>query len=226
MYDYTQALRRSRTSRENGAAPREVDVGGRSWLVLPGVFSPGDSRSSAAHLALLDFPVDGSLLEIGSGCGLIAVSAALAGCRGVVATDLNPVAVENTALNARRFGVADAVSCRLGDLFAPLAEEERFDVVYWHSNNVWTPPALTPEHVHELAYVDPGYDAHKRFFRDARAHLAPGGRVLLGVSSRAERTHLDLFAAHEHQRLVSLASTTVTEPEGPVVYELLELLGG
>ncbi|SFQ03424.1 release factor glutamine methyltransferase [Amycolatopsis arida] len=226
MYDYTQALRRSELSRARWRRPAEVSLLGREWTLLPNVFSPADTNSSLTHLELLDFPVGGSFLEIGSGMGIIAVHAALAGCRSVVATDLNPAAVENTARNAERFGVADRVRCVHSDLFDQLPEHATFDVVYWHSNNVWTPPSVPLDNVHALAYVDPGYAAHRRFFQQAPGHRAPGGRVLLAVSSRASRSDLDELAARAGQRLHSVKATTVPEPEGPVVYELLEVVPG
>lgn len=223
MYDYTQALERGRTSRTARSAPVEVSAGGRDWLVLPDVFSPVAGQSTRTHLGLLDFPAGGSFLEIGAGTGVIAVSAALAGCATVVATDLNPAAVENTTHNARRHGVADRVTSLQGDMFDTLEPGARFDVVYWHSNNVWTPSSLDVDHVHELAYVDPGYAAHQRFLQDAPDHVAPGGRILLGISSRASRDDLDILAAKENQRLRSVRSAVVAEPEGPVVYELLHV---
>ncbi|WP_328936543.1 50S ribosomal protein L11 methyltransferase [Streptomyces tauricus] len=223
MYDYTQPLKRSEASRAKVRRQTDIELRGRRWTLLPDVFSPADSRSSLAHLDLLKFPVDGTFLEIGSGTGLIAVSAALAGCRAVHATDLNPAAVRNTALNAERFGVADKVTSVESDLFDGLRDAPAFDVVYWHSNNVWAPPELDIN-VHELAYVDPGYEAHRRYFREARRHVAPEGRVLIALSSRAGRTELEELAAAEGQGLRTVDSTTVEEPEGPVVYELLEVV--
>ncbi|HET8681972.1 MAG TPA: methyltransferase domain-containing protein [Micromonosporaceae bacterium] len=224
MYDYTQALKRSQASRANRTQPKEISILGADWVVLPDVFSPADTNSSVAHLRLLDFPVGGSFLEIGTGTGLIAVSAALAGCSSVMATDLSPAAVENAALNVKRFGVDAVVSCLHSDLFDALPAEALFDVIYWHSNNTWTPPTLSISNILELAYVDPGYDAHRRFFRDARRHVAPDGRILLAISSRAQRPDLEKLAADEGQRLVSVKAATVGEPEGPVVYELTEVL--
>ena len=224
MYDYMRSLNRSRASRAKGRRQRNIDLRGEEWTLLPDVFSPADSKSSLAHLELLDFPVGGSFLEIGSGTGIIAVSAGLAGCHTVYATDINPAAVKNAQLNAERFGVAHIVTCVQSDLFNALPESAAFDVIYWHSNNVWAPPEIEIGNVHELAYVDPGYAAHKRYFRDAKDYLAPGGRVLIAVSSRAGRTELDALAAEEGQRLLPVKSTTVEEPEGPVAYALLEVV--
>lgn len=223
MYDHTQPLSRSEASRAKVRQQTDIVLSGKEWALLPDVFSPADSKSSQAHLSLLDFPAGGTFLEIGSGIGLIAVHAALAGCRAVYATDLNPAAVKNTELNAERFGVADQITSVHSDLFNALHDAPSFDVVYWHSNNVWAPPELDLT-AHELAYVDPGYEAHQRYFREAKHHVAPGGRVLIALSSRAGRAELDELAAAEKQRLITVDSTTVDEPEGPVVYELLEVV--
>jgi release factor glutamine methyltransferase len=224
MYDYTQCLARSRDSRARTAEPRAISLLGAEWILLPDVFSPADSSSSLAHLELIDFPAGGSFLEIGSGTGVIAVSAALAGCAAVTATDLSPAAVRNTQLNAERFGVASRLTSVQSDIFDALPADAVFDVIYWHSNNVWAPPAMAVDNVHVLAYVDPGYAAHLRFLRDAPAHLVPGGRLLLAVSSRAGRPELDELAARTGQRLRSVKASTVAEPEGAVVYELLEVV--
>ncbi|ALG08582.1 methyltransferase [Kibdelosporangium phytohabitans] len=224
MYDYTQSLTRSRISREKGRQIREIDLRGEQWTVLPDVFSPSDSRSSLAHLDLLDFPAGGAFLEIGTGTGLIAVSAARAGCAVVYASDINPAAVRNSELNAQRFGVADRVTAVHSDLFDALAGAPKFDIVYWHSNNVWVPPTLELENLHELAYVDPGYEAHRRFFREAHDHLTPDGQVLLALSSRAGRAELEELAAHEGRVLKSVTSALSEEPEGMVTYELVEVV--
>jgi release factor glutamine methyltransferase len=226
MYDYTQCLARSEASRARTPRPREIRLLGADWLLLPEVFSPADSKSSLAHLELIDFPAGGSFLEIGSGTGLIAVRAALAGCARVCATDVNPAAVRNTELNAARFGVASQVTSLQSDMFSAVPADATFDVIYWHSNNVWAPSAMAVDSPLTLAYVDPGYDAHLRFFRGAPEHLAPGGRILLAVSSRAGRAELAELAAGAGQRLEPVKAATVTEPEGPVVYELMEVVPG
>ncbi|WP_221353550.1 hypothetical protein [Streptomyces beigongshangae] len=88
---------------------------------------------------------------------------------------------------------------------------------------MWAPPELAVN-VHEAACADPGYEAHRRYFREARHHTAPGGRVLIALSSRAGHAELARPAAAEAQALTPVAATTVREPEGPVVYELLELV--
>lgn len=221
MYDYTQSLERSQRSRVKTTRPSRFTFVGREWILLPGVFSPADTCSTAAQLALLRFEPEQTFLEIGCGTGVIAISAALAGCRRVVAADVNPAAVANAAANAALLGVDATVEPVHSDLFAGLPTDSEFDVIYWHSNNAWAPPDLDVN-FHELAYVDPGYTTHRRFLATAPEYLAPGGRILVGVSSRADRTTLDELARDNGLRFRSVASTSVDEPEGPIVYELLE----
>ena len=66
---------------------------------------------------LLDHPamVSGrTVLDLGSGSGLAAIAAALAGAAGVVASDIDPVAVAAIRLNAAANGTAATV---VGDVF-------------------------------------------------------------------------------------------------------------
>ena len=106
---YVRSLERSRHNTTRTDRPRVFSLAGREWDLLDSVFPPVYSPSTATFLELLDFPVGGSMIEVGCGAGAIAVSAALAGCAQVVATDVNPEAARNAELNAVRHGVADRV---------------------------------------------------------------------------------------------------------------------
>jgi len=113
------------------------------------------------------------VLEIGTGSGLIA--AELAKVTGVVATDINPHAV----LCARKRGV-DVVR---SDLFCGI--RGTFDLV------VFNPPYLPtrPEEMiddwleHALNGGLNGRTVIQRFSEDIGRVLAPGGRILLLISS-------------------------------------------
>ncbi|MBZ4319479.1 methyltransferase domain-containing protein [Streptomyces huiliensis] len=222
--DYHASLARSRESRERRDRPAEFPLAGRDWALLDEVFPPVYSPSTGVLLDLLDFPRGGSVLEIGCGAGVIAVSAALAGCAHVVATDVNPHAVHNTALNAARHGVADRVRCRESDMFAVLAPDETFDLVFWHSNFVLAPEALAPRlSLHDRAYVDPGYRAHRAFLREAPDRVRPGGSALLGFSGRGDTESLRRLAGEAGVALTTVAAREVRERDDVVEYRLLRL---
>jgi release factor glutamine methyltransferase len=70
-----------------------------------------------------------SVLDLGTGTGVIALSLALEGSFDtVVATDVSSVALELARENAEANGIA-TVDFREGDLFAPLHAGERFDII-------------------------------------------------------------------------------------------------
>jgi len=72
--------------------------------------------------------VGSAALDLGCGTGPIAIALALSGARVVYAVDLMAQACELAARNATLNGVANTVSVRRGDLFAPVSGLQ-FDVI-------------------------------------------------------------------------------------------------
>jgi predicted nicotinamide N-methyase len=115
-----------------------------------------------------------TVLDVGTGSGIVAIAAALAGARAVLAADVDPYAIVATRLNAAANGVD--VETRLGDL-----------------------TLLPPPAVDMLAIGDLFYDAATaaRVLDFARQHQAAGASVLIGDPLRA---HLPLPALDEVAR--------------------------
>ncbi|MFE5811459.1 methyltransferase domain-containing protein [Streptomyces sp. NPDC056491] len=228
--DYERSLARSAQSRTRADRPREFDLRGRKWNLLDDVFCPTYSPSTGIALDFLGWTEDwttprrGSMLEIGCGTGVIAITGALAGCERVVASDINPQAVANARLNAQRHGLADRVEAVHSDLFDSLDPAERFDLVFWSSNYVLAPAGHVYGSVHDMAYVDPGYAAHRRFLAEAPDRLTPGGSALLHFSSRGDLRALHALAAETGRELRTLSSTVVQEGAHPVDHLLLEIV--
>ena len=135
----------------------------------------GVTRSSI-NLANLTIrrPVD-LALDLGAGCGFQSLFASRHATR-VIATDINPRALELTELNARLNGV-DNVECREGSYLDPV-REETFDLV------VSNPPfVISPDS--SFLYRDsglPGDDLSKQVVRDIPSVLRPGGTATVMVS--------------------------------------------
>ncbi|WP_405551868.1 methyltransferase domain-containing protein [Streptomyces sp. NBC_01171] len=231
---YEKSLERSRLSLNRPDRPREFTMLGRRWDLLDHVFAPPYSPSTRTAVELLGldsaappgtaapFAADApAFLEVGSGAGVIAVLAALAGHR-VSAVDVNEHAVRNTVLNAARHGVADRVDAVHGDLLAPFAGR-RFDRIFWSSNYVLAPEEYVFDSDHERAYVDPGYRAHRRYLTEAVHHLTPAGRALLHFCDRGQLDVLTRIAAEEGRALRTLAGRVVLEGECAVRHVLLEI---
>ncbi|MEA2285856.1 MAG: release factor glutamine methyltransferase [Solirubrobacteraceae bacterium] len=151
-------------------------------MTLPGVFRPrSDSWMLASHLRA-QMPPGAAVLDVCTGSGLLAVTAARHGAGSVAAIDVSRRAVLTARINARLNGVR--VRALRGDLFAPVAGE-RFDVIV--SNPPYVPaqddelPARGPQRA-----WDAGTDGRAlldRICAAAPAHLRPGGFLLLVHSS-------------------------------------------
>src|ERR671933_1581281 len=105
-------------------------------MTLPGVFRPRpDTWMLAAHLRAQLRP-GATVLDLCTGSGALAVTAARAGAGAVTAVDVSRRSVLTVRLNARLNGVR--VRALGGDLFAPV-RGERFDVIV--SNPPYLPSA-------------------------------------------------------------------------------------
>jgi len=227
--NYLLSLERSRQSRTRADRPKVFTMYDRTWDLLPEVFAPIYSPSTGIAMDFLGLegaltvPRTGSFLEIGCGTGMIAVSAALAGCDRVVATDINPAAVRNAGMNAARHGVGDRLTATHSDLFAQLDEHERFDTIFWSSNYVAAPAGYEYQNEHEHAYVDPGYRTHQRFLAKASNWLNPGGTILLHFCTRGDLAGLLRAAGKHGQALRMLRGKMIQEGEVSVEHMLLEV---
>lgn len=207
---------------ESMTSNTEVEVLDRTWDVLPGVFSPARTPVTRLFSQWAPYPRGGSFLEVGCGAGVTAVMAALSGCREVTALDISAAAVDNTRLNARRHGVADRVHTVQSDLFSALPAGARFDVIFWNSNFAEPPEGFVNETDLHHAFFDPGYEAHRRYVREAPSLLTEGGRLLLGFSSIGNARLLDELCA-ESGLTVHRVESERHGLEITIAFELLEL---
>ena len=98
----------------------------------PGMaFGTGNHESTRLCLTLLEKFVcpNDSVVDVGSGSGILAITAAKMGAKPVYGLDADPVAVEVTRANVRLNGVEDDVHVLQSDLFSALPEGFRADLV-------------------------------------------------------------------------------------------------
>jgi release factor glutamine methyltransferase len=221
MTDMPRGMYLLRKWEQENTSPTTFELGGRQWDLLPGVFSPADAPATGLFTGWLHYPAGGSFCDMGCGAGVTAVTAALAGCSRVVATDVTAEAAANAAVNAARHGVSEVVDARRGDLFDSFGERERFDVVYWNSNFSEAPaPSEGASSLH-LALFDPGYRTHQRFLEQAPTHVSPGGRLLLGFADIGNSELLRVIAEESGLSLRIVRAQRLDDP--PVEFQLLEL---
>ncbi|HEX8086370.1 MAG TPA: HemK2/MTQ2 family protein methyltransferase [Solirubrobacteraceae bacterium] len=165
-------------------------------LTPPGVFAPiSDSRFLADVLREQTLPPRATVLDLCTGSGILAITAARRGARSVTAVDCSRRAVWTARLNARLNGVR--VRGLRGDLFEPV-NGQRFDAIV--SNPPYVPAETDelPAKGLERAW-DAGTDGRAlldRIIEEAPDHLKPGGFLLL-VSSSVLGTDLTLQAMRD-----------------------------
>ncbi|HEU4883169.1 MAG TPA: methyltransferase [Longimicrobium sp.] len=196
---------------QNDTFPYDTAVLGTPIVVLANVFSPKYMLGAEPFTRMLNFQPGIDFLEIGPGTGAIAVQAALAGARGVLAIDINPAAVANTQANIDRHGLGDRMEVREGDVFSPLRAGETFDLIFWNVPFGYVEPGSCDPTPLQRSCLDPGYEATRRYIHQGRGHLKPGGRLILGFSSVIGRLELVERIAAE----VGLEARVTAREEGP-----------
>jgi S-methylmethionine-dependent homocysteine/selenocysteine methylase/SAM-dependent methyltransferase len=163
--------------------------------VEPGVFVPTQgSYLLWKHLQRTGIGAGGACLDVGCGCGILAVQLALNGAASVHAIDIDRGSVANTLANAFRNGASGVVSGDTVDLFQwePTA---RFDVIAASLYQMPVDPYEEPSGHRPLDFW--GRNLLDRFLALLPDLLAPGGKALvLQLSILGQVRTAELLAAH------------------------------
>ena len=151
----------------------------KEFLVYPNTFWPfADSLPLVRHFQVA--PGE-SVLDVGTGSGVIGVFACYRGAARVVGVDINPAAIRSATHNARTHGFAGTMEVLQSDLFDALGDE-RFDVV---TANL--PFRNKPAHdVVAMSQWDTDFRTNTRFFEGVGRHLNPKGRIYFVQSNFGE----------------------------------------
>jgi methylase of polypeptide subunit release factors len=193
-------------------------AGGFRLIVRPTVFHPRYFIASEYFSSLVaEIDLTGlRVADIGTGTGIIALTAARAGARMVLAIDINPNAALSARENAAENGLSDRVSAICGDLLSALAPSTQFDVI------LANPPIFAKEPL-DLAdrawHAGPGYRDIAALFEQARAHLAPGGRFYIMLSSDSDLDLMNQLIAQARFRARVVAKRSLVI-ESLIMFEL------
>jgi methylase of polypeptide subunit release factors len=141
-----------------------------------------DSESLRALIRQSRITEGKTVLEIGTGSGLISLCCLNAGAERVVATDINPAAVANARYNALLLGAGDRFEARRVPLDRPgaysvIEASEQFDLII--SNPPWELCEKPPAKIDDYAFYDPQFELMRTMLEGHRDHLRPGGKLLL-----------------------------------------------
>lgn len=169
--------------------------------VTPAVLVPRADTEILVEEALNRAAESGSLLDVGTGSGVILISLAteLAGCQ-LAGLDISPEALEVAQRNAQKHGVADRVQLLQGDL-AQLPQQ-RYDLIV--SNPPYVARAEWDDLMPEVRCFEPqsallaennGLDCYRKLAAQASSRLKPGGWLLVEIGYRQAAEVQQLFAS-------------------------------
>lgn len=188
----------------------------REFLVYPDTFWPfADSLPLVRHFRV---EPGESVLDVGTGSGVIAVFACYRGAARVLGLDINPAAIRSATHNAQVHGFVDRLELRRSDLFEALGADEQFDVI---TANL--PFRNKPAHdVVAMSQWDTGFATNTRFFEGVGRHLKAGGRIYFVQSNFGEIEAMQRLAQAAGLRVEELASEAVddTKRQQFFVYEM------
>ncbi len=149
------------------------------------------------------------VLDVGTGSGNLALAVARHHRTArVTAIDVSAEALAVAQRNAAKHGVGDRVRFLQGDVFGPLATDDRFDFV------VSNPPYIPRD---EIAKLEPGvrdYEPHlaldggsdgfavfQKLITEAPPFLTPGGYLIIEIGSPQAQEARDRIEAHGRYEL-------------------------
>jgi release factor glutamine methyltransferase len=134
----------------------------------------------------LDTFKNDSVLDVGTGCGILAVLAAKK-ARSVIATDINPHSIRYAIINSTINGVGRKVIPVRGDLLKPFRKTVKFDLILFNAPYL---PIKEPKVSKRIDWLklawsggNTGRRISERFIDEASKHLEEGGRIMLIQSS-------------------------------------------
>lgn len=139
----------------------------------------GENCYFAKHL--IPVPESGTVLDLCTGSGILAIFAAERARVKVIATDINPRALAFAQLNAGLNGVEDKIEFRQGDLWKPVGNE-KFNLII--SNPPFEPHNLRPlsKLLHSNGGID-GTEIVKKIINGVQNHLVINGsfQMIVGL---------------------------------------------
>ncbi len=179
-------------------------VDGRKFYVKDDVVMPSaQSMYLLSHWVLHEGE---TVLDMGTGSGVQAVFAADKASH-VLATDINPAAVEMAKFNAEKNGVGDRVEVRKSDLFSAIGKNEKFDVILF---NIDYPHNEATQGLWKL---------HERFFAQVKDHLNPNGRLYYQSGRIENIARIDEMVRINGMSIISMRMDAALEVDKqPIVF--------
>jgi len=162
---------------------KQISYNDLKFYISRNVYEPAEDTFLAADNLMVN--EDDAVLDIGTGCGILAVLAAQK-AKKVVAVDVNPHAIRCARKNAKINKLAHKVDIRKGDLFQPIRKKEKFSLIIFNAPYLPSTPRESRSWLGKSWAGGPtGRQLIDRFIVETPHYLERNGRVLLVQSSLA-----------------------------------------
>lgn len=195
---------------------------GLTLALHPDVYEPAEDTYFL--LDNITFHPDQHILDLGTGCGIIGLSAARQGCT-VTCTDLNPQSVRLTYKNYKHNStlLKGPVQVIQGDLFTPLQPNHQFDRIIFNPPYL---PTTLEEQIGGTGWFDKAVDGGPtgltttyRFLSQIKSYLTRDGKGYFLVSSHSPPLPQKKYQKLYHISLEKKASLSFEE-ETLLFYEI------
>lgn len=183
MNDIKQHLESVFKAHKDIIAPYMISYFGGNYLVNPNVFSPILTASTTIMMRSMikrkNFFKNKTTLDMGCGCGVLAINALKIGSQKILAVDISSPAIENTTENIKRIEGGNNIETIESDLFTKIPSNRTFDIVLANL------PLVDRESTSDLekAFFDEGYRTIKKFLCHVSERLTLNGKVFLNCAS-------------------------------------------
>ena len=166
---------------------KKIKYLGKEFLVYPNTFWPfTDSQPLVKNFHIENGE---SVLDVGTGSGVIAIFSCYSGAGRVVAVDINPAAIKSAKHNAKQHGFEKIMKVKRSNLFEKLGQE-KFDVI---TANIPFRNKPAPDVVARSQW-DTDFKTNTQFFKEVGNHLNPGGRIYFVQSNFGETKEMKRLA--------------------------------
>ena len=185
-----------------------VHINGVDIFVQDKVFTPDPAITNSTAILLNTIPdIKGkTVLDMGTGTGIIAIYCALKGAKKVVACDVDPLAIENAKKNVKKYDFEEQIELIKSDLFENV--EGKFDYILANLpilDEVWATAELTENII-------------ARYLRASREHIKKGGKVYFTWASFVDIVPVQAFCNE-----LGYNFRIITEHEGDYDWYVFEI---
>ncbi len=160
--------------------PYPVTVGDVTLEIHPQTLSPKYAYSAIFFINNWDIQPGHRVLDIGTGCGILAIFASRAGASKVVALDMNPYAVETARKNSETIKGCEKIQVIQSDGLEKLAEQ-KFDRILFAAP--YFNQKADPNIPLTFAIFDENYKSARKILSAVKDYLADDGLIQMSFSN-------------------------------------------